>query len=98
MWGGVCRVHSATFLRSALRVTVPVEAVPPVTLVGLRLTEARVVGAYTNSTADLVAPSKAAEIVTSVEIAVTELVDAVKLALVAPAGTVTLAGTVAIAG
>jgi hypothetical protein len=50
----------------------------------------------TVSLADLVAPSKAAEIVTPVE-TVTGLVDTVKLALVAPAATVTVAGTVATA-
>ena len=37
------------------RVTVPVEGVPPFTLVGSRLTEVRV-GEVTVSTADLVAP------------------------------------------
>jgi len=78
----------------ALRVTVPVEAVPPVTLVGLRLKEERVVAGVTVSTAELLAPPYVAEIVTVVE-AITELVDTVKSALVVPAATVTLAGTVA---
>jgi len=41
----------------ALRITVPLEGLPPVTLAGLRLTEARVVDAgSTVSTADLVTP------------------------------------------
>jgi len=39
-----------------LSVTVPVEAVPPTTLVGLRLNEAKVAGRVTVSTAVLLAP------------------------------------------
>lgn len=52
------------------------------------------VAGFTVSAAVLVTPAKTAEIVAEVE-AVTEVVVTVKLALVAPAGTVTLAGTVA---
>jgi len=79
---------------AALRVTVPVERVPPDTFVGLRCKEERVV-AYAMRLADAVTPSKVAEIVTA---QVTALVETMKSALVAPAGTVTLAGTVATAG
>jgi hypothetical protein len=50
-------------------------------------------GGFTVSVADLVMPASTAEIVAAVE-AVTALVATVKLALVAPAGTVMLAGTV----
>lgn len=53
-----------------------------------------VLGGFTVSAAVLVTPAKTAEMVAAVE-AVTEVVVTVKLALVAPAGTVTLAGTVA---
>ena len=53
-------------------------------------------GGFTVSAAVLVTPAKTAEIVTGVK-AVTEVVVTVKFALVAPAGTVTLAGTVAAA-
>ncbi len=49
---------------------------------------------FTVSTAVLVTPAKTAEMVAEVE-AVTEVVVTVKLALVAPASTVTLVGTVA---
>ena len=49
---------------------------------------------FTVSAAVLVTPTKTAEMVAEVE-AVTEVVVTVKLALLAPAGTVTLAGTVA---
>ena len=51
------------------------------------------VGGFTVSTAVSVTPAKTAEMVADVE-AVTDVVVTVKLALVAPAGTVTLAGTV----
>jgi hypothetical protein len=53
-------------------------------------------GGFTVSAADLVTPPKIAEIVAEVT-AVTALVLAVKAALVAPAGTVTLPGTLAAA-
>jgi hypothetical protein len=82
-----------------LSVTVPVEdSKPPITLEGLSLSEESVgrgegAGA-TVSEADLLAPPKDAEIVTGVE-AVTALVLIVNDALVAPAATVTLEGTLA---
>src|SRR5258705_11498107 len=73
----------------ALRVTVPVETVPPITLAGFRFMEVSVAGANTESTAVRVAPSQNAVMLTSVELGVAEPVDTVKLALVAPGGTVT---------
>ena len=81
---------------AAVKVTVPVEDLPPATLVGLTDTEdkdAAVVDAgFTVSVADRNTPPSDAVMLTKVE-AVTELVVSVKLALVAPAATVTLAGT-----
>jgi len=81
-----------------LRVTVPIEGDPPVTLAGLSAiveSVAEPVG-VTVSEAVLVAPAYDAEIVTGVD-AVTALVLTVNVALLAPAATITLAGTVAAA-
>jgi hypothetical protein len=79
-----------------LSVTVPVEDVPPLTLVGLSATEdsATAVPGFTVSEAVLVVPLYEAEMVTGVA-AVTALVVTVNVALLAPAATVTLEGTVA---
>ena len=83
-----------------LSVTVPVEdCKPPITLEGFSLSEERVGSggggtAVTVSEADLLTPPKDAEIVTAVE-AATALVLIVNVALVAPAPTVTLEGTLA---
>ncbi len=83
-----------------LKLTVPVEdCEPPTTLGGLRLSDVSVGGGgaddgVTVRDAVMVAPPKDAEMVTEVE-AVTALVVTVKVALVAPAGTVTLEGTCA---
>ena len=81
-----------------LRVTVPAEEFPPVTVVGFRESEESVDGGgdagVMVSEADLVAPLKVAEIVTAVD-AATALVLTVKVALVAPAATVTVEGTLA---
>ena len=81
-----------------LSVTVPVEEFPPVTLVGLNVSEVRVgvggAAGFTVSEAVLVTPAKVAEIVTVVD-ALTALVLTVNVALVAPSATVTLEGTVA---
>jgi len=74
-------------------VTVPVEEVPPVTDVGLRFTKLGV-GAFTANVADWVVPLNVTEIVTDALLA-TGLVLTVKVAVVAPTATVTLAGTVA---
>src|SRR5437879_2511386 len=82
----------------ALRVTVPVEEFPPGTLVGFSGSDERVGGGggagVSVSEVDLVVPLKVAEMVTAVE-AATALVLTVKVALVAPAATVTLEGTLA---
>src|SRR2546425_3726749 len=80
-----------------LSVTVPVgDCTPPVTLVGFSVSEERVGRACgsTVSEAVLVTPAYDAEMVTGVD-AVTALVLTVNVALLAPATTVTLAGTLA---
>jgi len=80
---------------AAVNVTVPVAPVPPTTLAGVTVTEDKLGAAGTGvtvSTAEREAPAKVPEIVTAA-VAVTGVVVIVKLALVAPAGTVTLAGT-----
>src|SRR6185436_19983883 len=77
-------------------VIVPVESLPPFTLVGLRLIETSVGGGVTVSAADRVTPPDIAEIVTTVA-EVTAFVVTTNPAVVAPAGTVTLAGTEAAA-
>src|SRR5713226_5511432 len=84
---------------AALKVTVPVEDAGPTTLVGLSASVESVTGgggagSETVSRAVLVRPPKEAEIVMVVD-AVTEVVVTLKLAVVDPAATVTLAGTVA---
>jgi hypothetical protein len=77
------------------KVTVPVDEVPPVTLVGLSVT-LEGMGALTARFADFVVPLNTAEILT-VAFAATGVVVIVNVALVVPAATVTLAGTVAAA-
>src|SRR5206468_5960528 len=73
-----------------LSVTVPVEELPPVTLVGLRLSDESVGGAgVTVSEADRVVPLSDPEMVTGVVVD-TALVLTGKVALVALPGTVTL--------
>ena len=88
------------FGAAALSLTVPVEAFPPTTVDGLTETVESVgpvaAGGFTVSTAVCVAPAKTAEIVADVD-AVTDVVVMVNVALVAPAATVTLAGTAAAA-
>jgi len=76
-----------------LSVTVPLDELPPVTLDGLTLSEESV-GGVTVSEAVRVAPPYDPEIVTEVDDP-TGLVLTVKVAVVPPPGTVTLAGTVA---
>src|SRR5882762_1292616 len=81
----------------ALSVTVPVEVCrPPMTLVGFSVSEETVGsgGGVTVSVADRVTPPKAAKMVTVVD-AATALVFIGNVALVAPAGTATLEGTLA---
>jgi hypothetical protein len=86
-----------------VNVTVPCDALPPVTVVGLTLTEDRLAGTGgggggpTLSDAVLVTPLKDAEIVTLL-VVLTVTVLMVKLALVEPAATVTLAGVEATPG
>jgi len=80
-----------------VRVAVPVEELPPVTLVGLSEIELRLAGGgtgFTVSVAVRVLAPWVAVIVTAVDVA-TELVETAKVAVVAPEATVTLAGTVA---
>jgi hypothetical protein len=81
----------------ALKVTVSLEVLPAVTLVGLRLSDKRVIAGLMMRLADFLTPLYVAEIVTAMD-AATGLVEIVNAALVAPAGTVTLAGTVATVG
>jgi hypothetical protein len=76
-------------------VTVPVTAVPPVTLAGLTLS-AEMTGGSTVSDTFTVAPPEEAEMLTAVE-AATGLVATAKVALVPPAAMVTLPGTEAAA-
>src|SRR5882724_4114752 len=81
-----------------LNVTVPVEEFPPVTLVGFSESDVRVGGGggagVTVNEADRVTPLYVPEMVTVVD-AATALVLIVNVALVAPAATVKLDGTVA---
>jgi hypothetical protein len=81
-----------------LSVTVPVEVcAPPVTLVGFSVSEESVeeeAWGRTVSEAVLVTPAYDAEMVTGVDV-VTALLVTVNVALVAPAATVTLVGTLA---
>jgi hypothetical protein len=77
-----------------LRVTVPVEDVPPVTLLGLTAT-LESVGVLIVSVAVLLTPATVPVIV-AVVTAETADVETVKVAVVAPAATVTVAGTVAL--
>src|SRR5919198_2330643 len=74
-------------------VTVPELGLPPVTLAGLMPSE-EITGGGTVSEALCVAPPDVPEIVTAVGVA-TAFVVTLKVALVAPAATVTLAGTAA---
>ena len=77
---------------AAVRVTVPVEGVPPVTVVGFKVTD-KTAGGLTVSVAPAV-PLNVAEI-EGEAVAPTGNEVTVKVAEVAPAATVTLAGTVA---
>src|SRR5437879_7019504 len=84
---------------AAVSVTVPVLVVPPTTLVGLTVTEDKLAGGGTGltvSTAERETALKVPVIDSTVE-AVTDVVVIEKVALVAPAAMVTLAGTVATA-
>ena len=76
---------------AAVSVTVAVEVLPPISVVGFN---ARVERAVIVSTADEPPPAYAADIVTEVT-ALAATVDTVKVAVLTPAPTSTLAGTVA---
>lgn len=81
---------------AALSVTVPVELLPPVTVLGFRVTEEIVVdagGLMVSVACRVLLPSVA--VIVAVVVEVTDVVVAVKFALVDPDGTVTLLGTVA---
>jgi hypothetical protein len=78
------------------KLTVPVEDVPPATLVGFRLKEVRTAGKTTNAAARAV-PLTVAEIVTVVLLA-TALVATTKVPVVAFEGMATETGTVATEG
>ena len=77
-----------------VNVTVPVEEVPPVTLEGFKVTPESAAGSVIVSSAVLVTPPATALIVATVPVD-TAVVVTVNVAVVAPALTVTLAGTVA---
>lgn len=81
---------------AAPSVTVPVDAVPDRTLVGLRLS-ALIVTGVTVSVADLVEPDIVPETVTAVVEATAKVVT-VKVLVLEPAGTVTLPGAFAMSG
>jgi len=81
---------------SPFNVKVPVEGDPPLTLDGFSVSELSEAGGITAREAMRVTPESDADSVTEVEV-VTARVDTVKVALIAPAGMVTLAGTVAAA-
>jgi hypothetical protein len=76
------------------KVTVPVKEVGPTTLLGFNVTEETALETTRNRFVLTVVPPEDAEMTTDV-VCVTGAVLAVKVALVWPAGTVTLAGTVA---
>ncbi|HWD38581.1 MAG TPA: hypothetical protein VG944_07010 [Fimbriimonas sp.] len=74
-----------------VRVTVPVEEVPPGTLVGFTLTDKRSAGLIVRSAVKVAVPAVAVTV--AVVAAETAVVDIVKVADVEPEGTVTVAGT-----
>ena len=80
-----------------LRPTVPVDGVPPGTVLGLRTRE-EIVVAVTTRLALRVTPSSVADRFTVQGVQGSGIVEIEKLALVAPAGTVKVAGTFAIEG
>jgi hypothetical protein len=81
---------------AALRVTVPVELFPPLTLVGFKVSEERVTlptGVIVREACAELDPR--VPVMTAVVVVVTDVVVTVNEALVAPAATVTLPGTLA---
>lgn len=94
-------VMSWAWLCAALKVTVPVVALPPIRLVGLSASVASsgcggAATAVTVRSAVRVTTPKPAKIVTVLEAVTAALVGTVKAALVAPTGTVTVPGTFAV--
>src|SRR5206468_3182863 len=79
------------------RVTVPVEEKPPVTVVGFSVSDERTGGITVSEAVRGAPPPEDPDTVTVVDVA-TALVVTVNVALVAPAGIVTLPGTEATAG
>jgi hypothetical protein len=96
--GGFCESDSKTSLppegAAALRVTVPVELLPPVTLLGFKLIEEMGTPGVRVMEACAVLLPRDAVITTAVLLRTNPLVVTVNVALVAPAGTVTLLGTI----
>jgi hypothetical protein len=79
-----------------VRVTVPVELFPPLTLVGFTVSEERLTAAGGVMVSEAFAElDPKVAVIAAVLVVVTVCVLAVNVALVAPAGTVTLPGTVA---
>lgn len=96
--GGFCARDSDTSLppdgAALLRLTVPVELLPPVTLLGLKLIdEIGTPGVSVREACTVLFP-RVAVITTVVLLRTNPLVVTGKVALVAPAGTVTLPGTI----
>ena len=84
---------------AALKVAVPVEKLPPTTLVGFSASVLRLAGGGTGVTVSVAVrdtPPNEPVMIAEVEV-ITEVVATVKVVLVAPAATVTLAGTLAAA-
>jgi hypothetical protein len=77
-----------------LRVTVPVDELPPTTVDGFKLNDSNAGAGVTVNAAIFVMPLNAADMLATVG-EVTDFVPILKLALVAPCGTVTDGGTVA---
>jgi hypothetical protein len=81
---------------AAVRVTVPVELFPPLTMVGLRVSEESVTADARVMVRDACAElDPRVAVITAVVVVVTDVVVIVNVALVAPEATVTLLGTLA---
>jgi len=81
---------------AAVRVTVPVELFPPLTVVGLRVREESVTADAGVTVRDACAElDPRVAVITAVVVVVTDVVVIVNVALVAPEATVTLLGTLA---
>src|SRR5664279_5512457 len=78
-----------------VKVTVPVEGAPPVTLAGLRDTDESAVDDDAMASVALLLTPLLLAVIVAVAAVVTTVVATVKVAVVLPAATVTIAGTVA---